>query len=220
MSPAAASAEALLLDASHRARDGEAKAEVRPDASIDPACAGVEVSFATALADARCAIGSSRAKQLRAALEREGDAALPLRQEASVSSDGSIALRLVNTGGASLTLPLSFAAKLPAFTVLAEDDQHTIYELEAPRFEVGSAGGAERPRFAHVALPAGGAAVATIGIQTGVTRVLARGSTAPKCDGGACTPARLVKGHYVLYVGELLTDVEAGAPARVPFEVP
>jgi hypothetical protein len=124
-----------------------------------------------------------------------------------------------------LTLPLSFSAKLPAFTVLAEDDRHTLYELEPPRLEVASSGpeGAasnDRPHFARIVLSPGGAAVATIRINSAVVRVVGRGP-GDKCDGGpACAPSRLAKGHYTLHLGELLTDVEVGAPARVAFDLP
>ena len=228
--------DALTIDGGHRFRDAGPKVEVDPDGPIDPACTGSEVAFATVIVDRRCAISSARAKRLRARLERDGGAAesgsvapppgVVLRQEAKLAEDGRIVLRLVNAGVAPLTLPLSFASKVPAFTVLAEDERHAIFELEAPRFDVGPPGGPdasaadERPHFARIVLAPGAAAVATISIRTGVLRTLARGPGGEKCEGGPCTPARLAKGRYVLHVGELLTDIEAGAPARVTFVLP
>lgn len=225
--------EDAYVDASHRFRDAAPKVEVDPDGPIDPACTGAEIPFATVIVDRRCAIGSGRAKQLRARLERDGGAVAPgplasvvLRQEAKLGENGRVVLRLVNAGAVPLTLPLSFAAKQPAFTVLAEDERHSIFELEPPRFEVGATGGPdaaaanERPHFVRIVLAPGAAAVATLSIQTGVVRMLARGAGAEKCDGAPCTPVRLVKGRYVLHVGELLTDIEVGAPARVTFVLP
>jgi hypothetical protein len=216
----------LVVDASNRFRDAEPKVALDPDGPVDPVCTGPEIALATAVIDKRCAIGSARAKQLRALLEQDGGASpLLVRQEAKVGPDGRVTLRLVNTGPASLTLPLSFSSKLPAFTVLAEDERHTVFELEAPRFDVGTAPGLERAHFARIVLPPGGAAVATITITPGVLRALGRGgescadaSRGP--DAAGCAPSRLGKGRYVLHVGELLSDVEVGAPARVTWDLP
>lgn len=231
--PAAAdegSMEALLdpRDAGHRFRDAEPKADVDLGGPPDPACTGAEIVFASAVVDARCAISSTRAKKLRALLEERDAGALPLRQEAKVTEDGRVALRLVNKGGASLTLPLSFHAKLPAFTALAEDEQHTLYELEAPALELRDPGQGNRSHFARILLPPGGAAVATIAISPNILRVLGRGAgdkckdggPAASADGGACNLTKLPKGRYVLHLGELLTDVEAGPPARVTWDLP
>ncbi len=218
-------AEESLVEAGHRFRDAEPKVVVDPDGSVDPACSGPVLALEVAVVDRRCAIGSGRAKQLRAILEVDAGAPLSLKQEAKVVADGRVALRLINTGSAPLTLPLSFSAKLPAFTVLAEDERHTLYELEPPLLEVAAgspeaAARNDRPHFARIVLVAGGAAVATIAIRGNVVRVLRRGP-GDTCSGGpACTPSRLAKGRYTLHVGELLTDVEVGAPARVAFELP
>lgn len=215
----------MVVDASNRFRDAEPKIELDPDGPVDPLCTGTEIALATVVIDRRCAIGSTRAKQLRALLEQDGGPALPVRQEAKVGADGRVTLRLVNTGPAPLTLPLSFSSKLPAFTVLAEDDHHTVFELDAPRFDVGSAPGHERAHFARIVVPPGGAAVATITILPAVLRALGRGGASCAdasngTDAAGCTPPRLGKGRYVLHVGELLTDVEVGAPARVPWDLP
>lgn len=216
-----------FVEAGNRFRDAAPKVAVDPDGPIDPACSGTEIALAVAVIDKRCAIGSARAKQLRAALEQDGGAALPLAQQAKVGNDGRVALRLVNTGSTPLTLPLSYSAKLPAFNVIAEDEQHTLYELVPPRLEV--AGGTpeasaanDRPHFARVVLAPGAAAVATATVNSAIVRVVGRrgGAAEPCGDGGACAPARLAKGRYALHVGELLTDVDVGAPARVLFDLP
>jgi hypothetical protein len=199
--------------------------DVELDGPPDPACTGGEIAFAAAVVDPRCAVSATRAKKLRALLERDGGA-VGLRQEAKVVEEGRVALRLVNKGSASLTLPLSFHAKLPAFSVLAEDERHTLYELEPPQLELRDPGQGGRSHFARIVLPPGGVAVATIAISRVIVRVLGRGAADPCKDagadggGGPCSATRLPKGHYVLHVGELLTDVEAGAPARVPFDLP
>lgn len=220
-----AGSEESLVEAGNRFRDAEPKVVVDPDGPVDPACSGPALALEVAAVDKRCAIGSGRAKLLRATLERDGGSPLSLTQEARVVADGRIALRLVNGGSVTLTLPLSFSAKLPAFTVLAEDARHTLYELEPPRLEVASdsadaAARDDRPHFARIVLAPGGAAVATITIRGAVVRVLRRGP-GDTCDGGpACAPSRLPRGRYTLHVGELLTDVEVGAPARVTLDLP
>lgn len=222
--PGGASAEDLLLDARRRFRDG---ATLDREPPIDPACAGKEIAFASVITDPRCAVSSMRAKRLRDVLEHDGGVSVPLKQEAKVESDGRVSLRLVNTGAASVVLPLSFSKASPAFTVLAEDDQHTVFELEAPRLDVLEA--SDRPHFARIQLAPGAAAVATIAIPLGIARIVARApKPAPKPapnapDGGqdaGRNATRLATGHYTLYVGELIVDVEAGAPARVSFDVP
>ena len=210
----------VIGDAGNRFRDAEPKVTVDPDGPLDPACTGSEVAFATIVVSTRCAITSGRAKELRAALENDAGR-LTLRQEAKTAGEGRMTLRLLNTGAARLELPVSYSAKLPAFTVLAEDERHAIFELEAPRFEVaGSTASKDRPHFARIVLPPGGAAVATIAIETGVVKMLSRGSGGETCDGGPCIPPKLTKGRYVLHVGQLLTDVESGAPARVSWDLP
>jgi hypothetical protein len=212
-------------DGGGRFADAEPGVALDPDGPIDPACTGAEIALAVAVLDARCAIGSGRAKQLRALLERDAGP-LPLKQEASLTSDGKVLLRLVNTGASALMLPFSFHAKLPAFSALAEDELHALYELEPPtaRLESASDGGAgERPHFARVLLPPRAAAFATVTISPTVARVIGRRPGAAcadaGADGGGCVVTRLLKGRYVLHIGELLTDVEAGPPARVAWEL-
>jgi len=209
-----------LVEAGNRFRDAQPRAETDPsEGPVDPACVGGkggELSFATAVVDERCAIGRVRAKKLRAALEQDGGPPVPLRQEGKVLEDGRVAVRLVNTGSVALSLPLIFSSALPAFLVMAEDEGQTLYELAAPRFDVNASGAARtRAHFARIVLESGGAATATLTIDPTIASVVARRG-GDRADAGA---SKLAKGHYVLRVGELLTDVEAGAPARVPFDV-
>lgn len=219
------SGDGAFVDASHRFVEAGPKVEVDPDGPVEPACSGPEVSFAAAVVEPRCAIGSARAKVLRAALEQDGGKALTLRQEATVEGEGRLTVRLVNTGHASLTLPLSWSAKLPSFTVLAEDERHSIYELAPARFEPAGGGGAagERAHFARIVLPPGGKAAATVTVDPTIAKVLrsATEAGAEACpDGASCAGSKLPRGRYVLHVGELLTDVEAGPPARVTWTLP
>jgi hypothetical protein len=206
----------LALEAGSRFRDAAPKAEADRDGPVDPACVGgkgADVALGTVVVDARCAIGRVRARQLRALLEHDGGPPAPLRQEAKLLEDGRIVHRLVNVGPAPLTLPLIFSASLPAFLVMAEDEGQTLYELATPRFDVNAVKG--RAHFARIVLEPGGAAVAAITPDLAIASVMARRG-GDRADAG---PSTLPKGHYVLRVGELLTDVEAGAPARVPFDV-
>jgi hypothetical protein len=95
-----------------------------------------------------------------------------------------------------------------------------LYELEPPRLDVGAGDGGAgdgRPHFARIVLAPGAAAVATIAINPAVVRTMGRGTGS---DGGGGAPAKLTKGRYVLHVGELLADVDAGAPARVTWDLP
>ncbi|HSO35952.1 MAG TPA: hypothetical protein VLT33_25670 [Labilithrix sp.] len=210
-------------DASLRFRDAAPAVDRDLDGPPDPACTGAEISFAAAVVDPRCAIDSARARKLRARLERDGG--IGLRQDAKVNADGRVALRLLNKSGTALSLPLSFHGKLPAFSVLAEDDVHTLYELEPPELELRDRGEGSRSHFARIVLLPDAAAVATLTISPAILRVLGRGAgdrcrDAGPAEGGPCHATRLAKGHYVLHVGELLTDVEAGAPARVVWDLP
>ncbi len=210
-----------LVEAGNRFRDAQPRADTDAvEGPLDPACVankGSEISFASAVVDERCAIGRVRAKRLRAALEQDGGPPVALRQEGKVLDDGRVAVRLVNVGSAPLTLPLIFSSALPAFLVMAEDEGQTLYELAAPRFDVAASGAAARTRahFARIVLEPGGAATATLTIDPAIASVVAR-KGGDRADAGA---SKLAKGHYVLRVGELLADVEAGAPAPVPFDV-
>jgi len=206
-----------------RFRDASPQAEAA-EAAIDAACAGREIELTAVLADARCAISSTVAKQLRARLERDGGR-LPFKQEATLLGEGRVRMRLLNIGDVPLVLPLSFHAKLPSFTAFAEDaEHHTVYELGAPRFDpmpapppatVPGAAGGNGPRFARISLAPGAAASAVVVIDTAVVQRID-----PPCEAGTCAGPSLAKGSYSLYLGELVTDVEAGPPARLAWTVP
>lgn len=210
-------------DASLRASKGvEARAAGLADggvdkagAGVDAACAGREIALGAVIVDKRCATDARGSKKLRAALEVDGAVTATLRQEAKRVGD-EVELRLVNAGSAACALPLSFHAALPAFTVLAEDASGAVYELAPPRFRMDVEDAGTKVYFAHIEIAPGGAAFARLVPSTTVTKRLDK-----KCDGGSCAPpARLPAGHYVLHVGELVADVEAGAPARVGWDVP
>ena len=195
------------------------------EAGIDDACRATRdrpVDLGDAITDPRCAVRSSEAKALLAALS---DGGVSLHQTATLLPGGVVEVRIENTGPAALTLPLSWHTKISAFSALAEAADHTLYELDAPRFTPLRADG--RVHFAHIVVAAGAAAFArVVPATTIVRRVL------PPCDAGSganptadagdaspCAPARLPPGPYVLHVGELVVDVEAGAPASVAFPV-
>lgn len=182
-------------------------------ARVDPACTGPRIDLAAAVVDPRCAIGSSEAKRLRVPLEVDGAAPL-LRQEAA-REDDAVVVRVVSTSDKPLVLPLSWHPKLPAFTALAEDDAHQLFELEAPRLVPPSAPAEEKAHFARVVLAPGAVAFAKPALSTKIEKRIV-----PSCpEGEACAPARLAPGTYTLHVGQLLIDVEAGAPARLPWMV-
>ena len=85
-------------------------------------------------------------------------------------------------------------------------------------------GANDRAHFARIVLAPGGAAVAT-DRDPPSRRCASLGAAdagGDRCvDGGRrARPSRLAKGRYTLHVGELLTDVEAGPPARVTWDLP
>ena len=203
-----------------RFRDAGPRAGLEGDggdeAPLDPACAAPDLDLAIALADVRCAVTSSRAKKLRADLEKAGRTSVLKQDAARGDAEGTVRVRLVNTGSQLIELPLSFHPKLPSFTSLAEDDKRVVYELEPARFVAPPPGSASKgPRFARIGIAPGKAAIAVVLVSPVVMKRLD-----PPCEAGTCGPPRLAKGKYTLHVGELVTDVEAGAPARVPFELP
>ena len=202
-------------------REAEAEAGApagpRGDAGPASACTGAEVDAARSLADARCAIGAIEARRLRAAAEDAGVASRFV-QRAVAEEDGTITLRITNTGRRAVTVPLLDHPDLPAFTVLAQEAGGGLLELAPPPLRSTSGeestgateAGARRSRFARVRLPAGGALVARLAPSTQVV-----GRLSPPCEGGTCAPRALAPGPYILHVGQLFVDVEAGAPARV-----
>lgn len=194
-----------------------------------PPCAGMEIDALAVLADPRCAITAREARRLRAVSDDAG-AAAAFVQRATAGEDGVVTVRLTNAGTRTVTVPLLDHADLPAFTALAQDPSGTVLELAPPSFAVEEAapsgdaglldggmadgGPSRRARIAKAKVPRGGAVVVRIVPSPVVVR-----RVAPPCPpgGGACAPTRLVPGAYVLHLGQLLVDVEAGAPARVAF---
>lgn len=202
------------------ARSAEPQAEQAwLDGGADPACTGPAIELATVLADRRCATNAATAKALRAAFEADPKLAGTLKQEARRGADGRLELLLVNHGDKSLTLPLSWHPKIPAFVVLADNpNESALFELETPRLEVGRAedGDAGGARFARIVLPPSGKAIARIAIDPKVVRRVDR----KVLDGGAPpAPPRLAPGKWTLHVGQLVTDVETGEPATIAWDV-
>ncbi|MDB4946247.1 MAG: hypothetical protein JWP97_5781, partial [Labilithrix sp.] len=211
-------------DASTRFRDASPGAGRDLDGPPGPGCTGGALSFAEVVTSEPCAIDRVRAERLRTRFEaQDGGRGVLLVQEAEPAGPGAVTLRLVNKGSASATLPLSFHGKLPAFSVLAEDAHHTIYELAPPALALADPGQGARAHFAAILLLPGGSAAARLTVLPAIAKVLGRGATDPckaRPDGGACAAAALPAGHYVLHVGQLLADVEAGPPARVEVDLP
>ncbi len=193
-------------------------------------CSGAALDALVVLADPRCVITAREARRLRAVSDDAG-AAAAFVQRATVGEDGVVTVRVTNAGTRTVTVPLLDHPELPAFTVLAQDPSGTVVELAPPSFaraepEVDDAGGRDagtrdggatgRARIAKARVPPGGAVVVRILPNAGVVR-----RVAPPCPpgGGTCAPSRLVPGAYVLHLGQLLADVEAGAPARVAYLV-
>lgn len=216
--------------------DGATALAPPPPEGPPPAeCSGRALDFAAVVNDPRCKVGARRAKALRAALEADGGAALrALRQVARPAEGGGLEVAVTNAGATALVLPLSWHRELPAFTALAEDTRHgQVFELEPPRLDdaealdagagdgsapgdAGDAGATDlHPTFAQIELSPGGSIKGVVRISPRIVRRLA-----PSCpDGGTCAPARLAPGPYTLHLGELLLDVEAGPPARLPWTV-
>ncbi len=215
---AAPDAQEEPAEAGHRHQDAAPSVDVvahTEDAgAIDPACAAQAMDLGAVVVDARCAIPSSRAKRLLADLQRDGGAAR-LVQDAKLGADGRVTLRLINTGHEPITLPLSWSPKLPAVSALAEDEKHLLFELAPPKLEVPSSAEGN-VHIARIVLAPGTFATARFTPSTDIVKRIA-----PACDdGGTCAPPKLPPGKYGLHVGQLVVDVEVGAPARVEWSVP
>jgi hypothetical protein len=195
------------FDASHAmTRDAQPGVEA---GAIDPACTGDDLDLAAVVVDPRCAIRSAQAKHLLV------DGGTALTQDAKREADGRVLVRLINAGKTSLTLPISWHPKLPAFSALAEDEEHhALYELQMPELDVAGAADAGS-HIARIVMPSGGIAHARVVVSTNITKRIA-----PSCDdGGTCAPARLPPGKYTLHIGQLVCDVPGGPPARIPWTV-
>jgi hypothetical protein len=197
-------------------RDSTSKNELDGGGPIDPACSGTAIDLARVIVDAKCATTSSVAKTLRARYEASPSKAL--RQEAKRADDGRVEVRLVNGGATAIAVPLSWHPKIAAFLVLADDDKERgVYELEPPRLDVAREASSNAPRFARILLPPGGVAFARVAIDPKVVR-----RVGPCADSGTpCAPAELARGkNWTLHVGQLVTDVETGAPATIAWDLP
>lgn len=209
------------------------------DGGADPACSGGRVELAKVVHDARCAIGPSTAKALRAAFEADKELVGALRQEAKQLEGDRIEIRIVNVGKKALMLPLSYHPKIDAFIVLADEAKgKAVYELAPPRFEVAAApadagaardGGVDieqaRGHFARVLLAPGASAVARIVLDPAIARRLDREAAQVRGDAGAdagadAGPKRLTAGTWMLHIGQLLSDVPTGEPAQLALTVP
>ena len=121
----------------------------------------------------------------------------------------------MNVGKTPLTLPISWHPKLPAFTALAEDEEHhALYELELPKLDVRDAADAGS-HIARIVLAPGAFAHARVAVSPNITKRIA-----PSCDDGPCAPPKLAPGNYTLHIGQLVCDVAAGAPARIAWAPP
>src|SRR5262249_44067805 len=161
------------------------------------------LDLAALVLDPRCAIDSRRAKQLLAVLQT--DAGAPhLTQDAKVEADGRVLIRLVNLGKAPVTMPISWHPKLPAFSALAEDEEHHMpYELELPKLGVAGDAADGGAHIARIVLLPGGFARARVTISNAINKRIA-----PSCDDGSCAPPKLAAGKYTLHIGQLVCDVE------------
>lgn len=218
--------------------------EARRDAgAMDVVCEGVSLSLLGAAIDERCATSERDYKLLTrdGGVSRETEARL--RQVARREGD-KIVFSLVNRSKAPSVVPLRFhpGRSNLAFSIIAEDAQHAVFELAPPLLDLDASRGAdagtsltfvgvgrrqappvardggtfERVHTARIRLPPDGTANVHITIDT---RVVTR--LHPPCgDASNCAPVRLRKGRYALYVGQLLAEIDTGPPARLEWDVP
>jgi hypothetical protein len=224
----AVAASTLLLAGCPRSASDDAGTTGAPDAAtarpdseaqldrgrIDPTCEGLTLSLLEAAADDRCAIDAAELVALAPA-----DAGPGLRQIARREGEG-VLFFIANLASAPVDLPVRFQSTHPerAFSVIAEDERGRVFELVPPRLRLeGSAldGGV---RTARIRLPPGGKATVGLTIEARVTRRLDVDGGSARVDAGVSD--RLPKGSYVLHIGQLLTDRDTGAPARVSWLVP
>jgi len=116
--------------------------------------------------------------------------------------------------------PPSRPAKSSTSGANAPQRPNVLAELDAgPTFR--------RVHTARIRLLPGGTARATLHIDPRIVKRLDRTCAdagarprAPEDAADECLPARLPKGHVVLYVGQLVTAIDAGEPARVEWDAP
>jgi len=209
-----------------------------------PACEGVALSLTAAVMDARCAVSDVE----WATLARAPDLARAIRPEAKLEAIAmALTFSLVNESKATVALPLRFQATRPPLSVVAEDRDHTLFELVPPTVvidhvaDAGSSGTKEDPSRARaerqdaILLDAGGAAATRVHSARvrlppkGAITIRATLSTtiekriAPPCKtpdaAELCKPSALPKGHYTLHVGHFFVDLGPDL-ARVELDVP
>ncbi|MDF2696082.1 MAG: hypothetical protein K0S65_4465 [Labilithrix sp.] len=211
-------------------------------------CEGANIALLAAAVDPRCAISTREWTDLAHRADA-GVRGVALRQEAR--RDGErIVVAIVNGRTTPVDVPLRFHPGHPelAFSVLAETEDHAVYELAPPSYDApppaaGSASLPEvdrqtgRPRrwgtlaeldagaayarvhTARIRIAPHGRASARLVIDPRIVKRLDR-SCADAGAGSACLPPRLPRGSVVLYVGQLVAEGETGAPARVAWEAP
>jgi hypothetical protein len=197
-------------------------ADRRDSGSIPAACDGFAIPLIEAALDDRCAVSERDWAALvdGGSRQREGRG---LRQEVRLDGD-AVVFSLVNHGEAATVIPLRLHPNRPeqAVSVVVEDDRHAVFELFPPFIDVARSrldGGAGRVRSARIRVAAGGAASLRLHIDPRVAKRLDQNGNATPCgDAQPCTPHHLPKERYVLYVGQLITDVDAGPPAHMEWK--
>jgi hypothetical protein len=206
---------------------------------LDPFCEGPSIALVAAAVDARCAIAERAYTSLLAeAAERSPDGAAPpspLRQIARRDGD-RVRVTLANLGTAPVDVPLRLRAgkRELAFSVLAEDASHSVFELAPahPELEPAAGDAAARDaaagdasagdvRTSRIRLPPAGVAIARLAIDLHVVKRLEPGAP-PDASASASGPRpgeRLPRGKYLLHIGQLVTELETGPPAHVAWEV-
>ena len=211
------------------------------DAGLDSACEGADVALVVAALDERCAI-SGPAWEALAAAPSPG----ALRQEA-VAEGAGVVFRLVNRGETTLDLPVRIRpgrVDLAAFSALAEDDAHGVYELAPPHPDVPSMQGqhgdggirpfgtlanptrrARDPRTVLVTDAGDGEYVHSARIRLppgGVAsvRLAIDPAVVKRLDPVDAAVSTRLQGHVILHIGQLLVPYASGEPARVEMQLP
>ena len=113
---------------------------------------------------------------------------------------------------------------VPALGAATSGGRHPLRPSVLVELDAGSS--SERVYSARIRLPPGGAAKARLAIDPHITKRLDRScadageASAAEGPGSECLPARLPRGRVVLHVGQLVTGIDAGDPARVEWDVP
>jgi hypothetical protein len=165
-------------------------------------CEGANISLLEAASDPSCVAAG---REWAAAAEA---GAPKLAQEATRDGDG-VVFAIVNRGTTTVRVPLRYSKPELAFSVLAESKApRGVFELAPPTLVV-DAGAPTHVQSAIIVLPPGGRASVRLSIDRRIVGRLDR-----RCDGGDCMPAALA-GPAVFHIGQTLTPLGAGPPARV-----